>query len=281
MIISMAAFASADAMVKLATSATSVGLAMMVMGGGGGLIFLLICLRSGTRVVSPIFLHPVIILRNITEAAAAFFIFQAFASSPLSTVAAVMQAIPLILTICAAAFLGERVGPRRWLAVAIGFVGVMIIIQPGGEQITWTDLYAVFGTICLAFRDLASRLAPKEATTPLLSFYAFMTLLPLGTLLNVLEGGVWVPSSNILGVMALMIVLAVLGYYCVTAAMRIGEVSSVSPLRYTRLPFAALIGYWIFADVPDLATVIGSVLVVGSGLFVMLREAQLSRQTDS
>ncbi len=276
MIMGMATFAGADAMIKLSSSDTTTGLIMITMGLAGGSIFLALCVASGTAVLSRLFFNPVILLRNLFEVAAAFFLFQAFALNELSTVAAILQAIPLILTILAAVFLNEKVGPRRWTAVAIGLLGVLIIIRPTGAGIGWTDLLAVLGTLFLALRDLASRLAPPEASTPLLSVYAFMLLVPTGAMLNFTQGGAWHIAPGSWGPLSLMVVLSVTGYYCVTTAMRIGDVSAVSPLRYFRLPCAAILAYFLFSEVPDWQTILGATLVVGSGLFVMLREAQLS-----
>jgi drug/metabolite transporter (DMT)-like permease len=165
------------------------------------------------------------------------------------------------------------------VAVAIGMIGVMIIIRPTSEGLGWTDLLAVFGTIFLALRDLASRLAPAEASTPLLSLYAFSSLVPLGVFLNWQRGAEWAVAPESILPLALMILLSVVGYYCVTAAMRVGDVSAVSPLRYFRLPFASIIAFFLFSEVPDSATIFGATLVVASGLYVMLREAQLSRAT--
>ena len=276
MIMGMATFAGADAMVKLSASQTPTGLVMMTMGAAGGLIFWGICRLTGTSVLSRLYFHPVILLRNIFEAAAAYFLFQALAQIELSKVAAVMQAIPLILTILAAAVLKEHVGPRRWAAVGVGLLGVMIIIRPSTEGIVWTDLLAVLGTVFLALRDLASRLAPSEASTPLLSLYAFLSLLPVGAFLNWSTDGVWHIASDSYAPLGLMVLLSVAGYYCVTTAMRIGDVSAVSPLRYFRLPCAALLAFILFSEVPDWHTILGAALVVVSGLFVMLREAQIS-----
>ncbi|WP_370231418.1 DMT family transporter [Cognatishimia sp.] len=277
MIVGMATFAGGDAMVKLSASATPTGLVMMTMGLAGALVFFTACRISKTRIWSPLFFHPVIFIRNIFEAAAAYFLFQALALVDLSKVAAVLQAIPLLLTLMAAVFLKERVGPRRWIAVGVGLLGVMIIIRPTTEGIDGTEFLAVLGTISLALRDLTSRLAPPEASTPLLSFYAFSTLVPMGAILNYSSGDVWAIDPSTYGPLALMILFSVTGYYCVTMAMRLGDVSAVSPLRYFRLPCTAALGYLLFDEIPDMYTIAGAILVVGSGLFVMLREAQLGR----
>ncbi len=278
MVLGMACFASADALIKMASQSLPSGVVLTVMALGGSTLFLAICLYQGTRVVSPLFFHPIVMLRNLAEVGAAICLFLAFAWSPLSTVSAIMQALPLVLTLTAAVLLKERVGPRRWTAVLLGLVGVLIIIRPTPDTFELATLMALAGTVSLALRDLTSRLAPSEASTPLLSFYAFFALIPAGIVMALFEEEPSPWTWPLVTMHAGIILFAFTGYYLVTIAMRVGEVSAVSPLRYTRLPFAALLGFFIFSEIPDLWTTLGSVLVIGSGLYVMLREAQLKRR---
>lgn len=278
MIVGMATFAAGDAMLKLSSQSTPTGLVLITMGGSGCVIFFTVCVLSGNKVFSRLFFHPIVMLRNLFEAAAAYFLFQALALTELSTVAAILQAIPLILTLCAAVFLRETIGPRRWIAVAIGLLGVLIIIQPSSEGLKWADILAVLGAVSLALRDLASRLAPAEATTPLLSTYAFSMLVPVGIIVNLSDAAPWHIPPEAYTPLVLLVAFSVTGYYCVTTAMRVGDVSAVSPLRYFRLPFATVLAIILFSETPDTATILGAALVVGSGLFVMLREAQIARR---
>ncbi|MDC0737323.1 DMT family transporter [Cognatishimia sp. SS12] len=277
MLIGMACFSSADGIIKFLSVSISKGQIMTCMGLAGAVVFYLLCRRKGTTVRDAVFFHPVLIIRNIAEIVAALAIFTALSLAPLSSVAAILQAVPLVITLCAAWGLKEKVGPRRWAAIIVGFIGVLIIVRPNSGSLDVALLLAVLGMVSLSIRDLASRLAPPEASTPLLSFYAFSGLIPTGLILSALTDGFDPINGTAALILLAMSALALTGYLCVTIAMRIGEVSAVSPLRYARLPFAAVVGFLLFAEVPDAATLFGSALVIGSGLFVMLREAQISR----
>jgi len=277
MILAMMCFATADGMIKLLAQSITKGQIMIFMGLGGTIVFGIMCVQARTQVFSKLFFDPVILTRNIAEVVAAICLFTAFTALPLSTVAAIIQAVPLVITMTAAFMLKEKVGPRRWAAVIIGFIGVLIIVRPEAGKIEPALLFAVIGTLALAVRDFASRLAPTSASTPLLSFYAFCALMPAGLGLSYFtEGFVAIVQADVWK-LVIMNVFALGGYFCVTQAMRIGEVSAVSPLRYSRLPFAAIIGYILFTEIPDVPTLLGSALIIGSGLFVMIREAQIKR----
>lgn len=277
MIIAMACFATADGIIKFIAQSISKGQIMACMGAVGAVVFYLLCHRARTSVWSSLFFNPVLIARNIAEVIAALSIFTALTLAPLSSVAAIIQAVPLVITVAAAILLNEKVGLRRWAAVAIGFIGVLIIVRPDADGLDFALILALLGMLSLSIRDFASRLAPPEATTPLLSFYAFLGLIPAGLILSITSEGFQPIGVSTALHLLIMNVFALGGYFCVTKAMRIGEVSAVSPLRYTRLPFAALVGYVLFAEIPDMATLTGSALIIGAGLFVMLRESQIKR----
>lgn len=279
MVVAMACFASADGLIKLLSETISRGQVMFFMGIGGALALWGLCRLQRVPIVSTAFLSPVVVVRNVSEVTGAISIFTALALAPLSTVAAILQAVPLIITLCAALFLKEVVGPRRWTAVILGFVGVLIIIRPTPDGLDPALLLALLGAVALSVRDLFARFVPKEVPTSLLSFYAFGVTGIAGVILALLTEGFQPVSAGVLWQTLAMIGLAVGGYLCVTTAMRIGEVSAVSPFRYTRLPFAVLVGFILFSETPDAPTLFGSALIIGSGLYVMLREAQISRQS--
>ncbi|MFY0595872.1 MAG: DMT family transporter [Cognatishimia sp.] len=277
MVLAMMCFATADGMIKLLAQSITKGQIMFFMGLAGAIIFGMMCLRVKSPIFTRLFFHPVLLARNIAEVIAALSIFTALSLLPLSTVAAIIQAVPLVITTSAAFLLKEKVGPRRWTAVIIGFIGVLIIVRPDTDGLNIGLILALVGTLALSVRDFASRLAPKQASTPLLSFYAFCALIPAGLGLSFLAEGFAPIDMPTVWTVLLMNVFALGGYFCVTNAMRLGEVSAVSPLRYSRLPFAAIVGYILFTEIPDAPTLLGSALIIGSGLFVMIREAQIKR----
>lgn len=268
----MLAFAIADAWIKVASQTLPTGEIMMLMGLGGSIIFGLIAARRGDRIFTAAILNRSILLRAMGEMVGTVGMITALALIPYSTTAAITQAIPLAVTMGAALFLGEHVGWPRWTAIGVGFVGVLLIIRPGLEGFDPNSVFAVIAVLGLSVRDLATRTAPRLITTPVLSAYAFFVLIPTGLGLLLFSGGATtldlLHSTYLVGI----VVMAVLGYWAITAAMRMGDVGAITPLRYTRIVFALVISVALFGEKPDTLTLIGTAIVIISGLFTIYRE---------
>ncbi|WP_300514948.1 DMT family transporter [Aliiroseovarius sp.] len=278
MVLAMGFFALGDMTIKWAAEAMPLGQVLLLLGSGGGLVFATMTRLQRHRVVTRDFLHRGVILRNVAEIAGTFCIFTALARTELSLTAAILQATPLAVTLGAATLLGEHVGWRRWTATLVGFAGVLIIMRPGLDGFDPNSLWAVAAMIGLALRDLATRLVPAGMPTMRISTYGMSMLAPTGAVL-LLSGQDWVPmgSAN-WGLMALMVTVGVLGYHAITAAMRVGEVSAVSPFRYSRMVFALALAVFVFGERPDAWTLIGTAVAIGAGLYSFLREARLTRK---
>lgn len=276
MLIGMATFAATDSTIKFASQTLPIGQVMAILGTIAAVFTLIICMRRGESVFSPIFFDRFVILRNSAEVIGTAGLMLALATSPISTVSAIQQAMPLMVTLLAVLFLKEPVGWRRWSAIFVGLLGVLIIIRPSASGIGTSALFALVGAIGLSVRDLGSRLAPKNASTPLLSFYAFFVLIPCGIIWALLDGGFKPVTGPLLCILLFGGVTAVLGYLGATYAMRNGEVAIVSPIRYSRLLFAAAIGWIVFGEIPDQPTIIGGMLVIAAGLYAMWRETRLN-----
>lgn len=191
--------------------------------------------------------------------------------TPLSSASAILQATPLVVVMGAAIFFKEQVGWRRWLAVLIGFIGVLLILRPGVEGFESASLFAVLGTLGFAGRDLATRAASPVLSHMQLGIYGFFILIPTGMIMMPYTGGfVWPDTASSFKVLG-AIVFGVIAYYSLTVAMRTGEVSVVTPFRYTRLIFALIVGVIIFSEQPDAATLFGSFIIVLSGVYSLLR----------
>ena len=160
----------------------------------------------------------------------------------------------------------------------MGFIGVLLIIKPGLDGFQSASLLAVIGVAGLALRDLSTRVIPSGVSSMQLSSYAFVTLILTGVIILAFRGTITPPSPTNYLYLAGAIFFGVLGYYAIVAAMRIGEVSAVTPFRYTRLIFSLIIGILIFHEQPDLLTYIGAALIIGSGFYSILRERRLARQ---
>lgn len=276
MVFAMAAFAIEDMFIKYLATDISTGQILMMLGFGGALFFGLLALRRGARLFSRDLLLRPVLLRNLGEVIGTMGFVTAIALTPLSSASAILQATPLAVTLGAALFLGETVGWRRWSAILVGFAGVLLIIRPGLDGFQPASLFAVQGVIGLAMRDLATRATPDRIGAMQLSAYAFATLVPTGlVLLLVQDHGLVDPNPVQWGQLTGAMLLGLMGYYAIVAAMRTGEVSVVTPFRYSRLIFAIVIGVWVFGERPDALTLIGAVLIVASGLYTLLREARI------
>jgi drug/metabolite transporter (DMT)-like permease len=271
MVFAMAAFAVEDMFVKSAAKTLPVGEILILFGIGGTLIFILLTLLKGDGILHREIVSKSIIIRAVCEITGRLFYTLAIALTPLSSASAILQATPLVVVMGAAIFLGEKVGWRRWLAIGIGFIGVLMILRPGMEGFEPASLFALLGTLGFAGRDIATRAAPPVLSNMQLGVYGFCVLIPTGAILVPFTGGLVLPdfttSLEVLGI----IVFGVTAYYFLTCAMRTGEVSVVTPFRYTRLIFALIIGLVVFSERPDFMTLLGSIIVVLSGIFSLLK----------
>jgi drug/metabolite transporter (DMT)-like permease len=200
---------------------------------------------------------------------------------PLANTAAIFQALPLVITLAAALFFGEPVGWRRWLAIAAGFIGVLIIVRPGLAGFTQFSLLALVSVLFSALRDLATRRIPPQIPSMFITLLTTVTVTTAGAIVLTPLGG-WRPLSGAnIALLALAAVLVLIGYQCVIMAMRSGDISAVAPFRYTALLWAMLLGYLIFGDVPDVPMIAGASIIVLSGLYTFHRERVRGRTTAS
>lgn len=275
MVAAMAGFAVEDMFLKSVAASLPVGQILMIFGAGGMMGFALLAMRRGERILHPAILSPAILIRCLFEVAGRLFYTLAIALTPLSSASAILQATPLVVVMGAALVFGERVGWRRWAAIAVGFAGVLIILRPGLDGFTPLSLLAVLGMLGFAGRDLATRAAPPVLSNLQLGVYGFAMMVPTGALLLAVSGGAVLPSALAAGQLAAATGIGVLAYYALTSAMRIGEVSVVTPFRYTRLVFALILGATVFGERPDAATLLGSAVIVTSGIYTLLRSRRV------
>ncbi|HEX6993701.1 MAG TPA: DMT family transporter [Gammaproteobacteria bacterium] len=274
MVAAMAGFALEDVLIKQMASALPIGQVLALIGCGGTLVFGTLSRVNGRRVITRDALSRLIVLRNVGEVVGSVTFVAALALTTLSSASAILQATPLAVTLGAALFLGEPVGWRRWTAVAIGFVGVLLIIQPGLAGFTPASLLAVVAVAALAMRDLCSRVVPADIASTQLAAWAFMSLVPagLGTMLAMGTPPVLLSAPDAARLGAVFVVSG-LAYYALVAATRIGEVSAVVPFRYTRLVFALILGRVVFGEHPDPLMLSGAGLIVGTGVYTIWRSA--------
>jgi drug/metabolite transporter (DMT)-like permease len=212
---------------------------------------------------------------SLEAALAALFLF-ALPHIPLADMTAIQQATPIILTILSAVVLKETVGWRRWAAVAGGFVGVLLVIQPTAQGI---DIYALSALACaalVAVRDIVTRGIDPKIPTQLITFTTTATVMLLGAAGASLE--TWVPvSAYTLALLAGSAVLVTGANVFIIRAFRGAEVSVVAPFRYSGVLWAVLLGFLIWGHIPNTLAVAGTAILVASGLYIMHRETMNRR----
>jgi len=259
-------FAVSDAIIKLLTVRYPTGQILFSRGVVAVLLIaLLLCLRLPGAIRLP-WRDPATWLRSACELGVALCYFQALRALPLAEATAVLFVFPVLLTALAALVLRERVGPRRWAAVAVGLLGVLIIVRPGTAAFDPAALWALAAATFIAARDLVTRWVRPAVRTEAV---ALMTtgLTTLASLLTAPFG--WVPLEGLgaLGFAASAILVSI-AFLCLVAGTRTGDVSFTAPFRYVTVPLSFLLGFLIWGQLPDGYVLFGSALVVAAGLTV-------------
>ena len=278
MVLSMAGFAINDALVKSLGDSLSTS---QLLGVRGLMVSFLIGLVLWQRGLLPRWkeaLIPMVGLRATMELGAAYCFLAALVQLPFASVSAILQALPLVVTLGAALVFREVVGWRRWSAIAVGFVGVLIIIRPGTSGFAPASLWVVVSVFFAAARDLSTRALPASLPSLLVTAVTAMLIAVFG-LVSVTLTGDWVPLElHHVKVLALASVFLFVGYQFIVLAMRTGDVAYVVPYRYSNLLWSIFLGFLFFGEVPDGYTILGSSIVIAMGLFTLYRELVRARQ---
>ncbi|MCW4256110.1 MAG: DMT family transporter [Candidatus Thiodiazotropha taylori] len=270
MVISMACFAIEDALIKSVTQSIPAGQILTVFGLGGTLVFALVASLSGQHLLTKEAFSRPMQTRILFEVIGRLFYVLALAYTTLSSTTVILQAAPIFVVLGAALFFHEKVGWRRWIAIFIGLLGVVVIVRPGSESFSILSLFALLGMLGFAGRDLASRAAPSTLGVSILGFYGFVSIVLAGLVISAWQRLPFVfpdPTTalNLLGT----VLFGVIAYSGLMKAMRTGEVSAVTPFRYTRLLFGVSLGVLIFAEPLSRPVVVGCCLIVISGLVIL------------
>jgi drug/metabolite transporter (DMT)-like permease len=271
MVAAMAAFAVEDMFLKAAAASLPVGVVLMLFGAGGAVGFAALALARGEPLWHPAMASRGVALRAAAEVTGRLGYTLAIVLTPLSAATAILQATPLVVVAGAALFFGERVGWRRWSAILAGFVGVMVILQPAPGSFVPASIFAVIGMAGFAARDLATRAAPRALSNRQLGLCGFVVLVPTGAALWAWTGGAVPADVRAFGYLAAGTVVGVAAYSGLTAAMRVGDVSVVTPFRYSRLLFGMGLGVVVFGESLSPTTLLGSAIVLAAGLYTLAR----------
>ncbi|MCQ0969822.1 DMT family transporter [Paracoccus sp. TK19116] len=278
MVLSMGFFALEDMVLKLLGGRMPVGQVLMMAGTLGLALYWALMAARGRPLWSRDLLHPAVMLRNLGEGLAAITFVTALVTGDLSSASAILQALPLTITLGAALFLAEPVGWRRWLSILAGFAGVLLIVRPGAAAFQPASLLAVVAVLALTLRDLATRRIPDRVSSDALTASAFGAVVPAGLILFLIQRQpavmpqpadlAWLLAGSLVGLSA---------YLAMVVSMRFAPIATIAPFRYSRLVFAMLVGIVVFSERPDAITWLGAAVIVGSGIYAMWRETRLSR----
>ncbi len=218
-----------------------------------------------------------IAVRSVAEMGATVLFLSALMHMPLANLSAIMQALPLVVTLAAALMFGETIGWRRMLAILIGFVGVVIIIRPGPQGFDAWSLMGLGAVACVVVRDLATRGLSATVPSVTVAIWAAATVTVMGFAVTTAEG--WHPLDwRETALVSAAGIALLFGNLFAVMVMRVGEIGFVAPFRYSALLWAIFFGWLVFNTLPDTLTLFGAGLVVMTGVFTILRERQLVRR---
>lgn len=268
----MAAFAVNDALVKLVARAAPVGEVIFLRGlfTLGFLLVALFVLGQVHRIGMAA--RPLIGLRSVLDGAASALFVAALVHMNIAELSAVVLTSPLLMTAMAVFLYREDVGWRRWAAICVGLIGMLCIVKPApGEFDVWA-LAGLGAAAASASRDLITRRLDPAVPALAVSFAGSVGVTLSGLVLG--AGETWRPmSASEIGLIAASSLFISIGTYLLVLAFRGVEISVVAPFRYTLLIWAGLAGFLVFGERPDLIAAAGAVLIVGSGLYTLHREA--------
>lgn len=221
---------------------------------------------------------PLEVLRALILLGATISNFIAVKYLPLTVTGSIVFAMPLILTALSGPFLGEHVGWRRWLAIMIGFSGVLIIIRPGGADFHWAMLLSLSSTIFYAFYNILTRKLAGVDSSFTQQIYS-STIAMICVTPFAFAGWVW--PADVAGWVAFvgMGIFGGIGHLLVSIAHRLAPASTLAPFIYPQIIFMSLASWFVFSQAPDISIFIGAPIVVASGLYIWLREKQLARKS--
>ncbi|WP_427026014.1 DMT family transporter [Aureimonas ureilytica] len=272
----MACFSLNDLMVKLLSASMEAPQIMALRGLLVSSLLIALALHRGALRSLGALRHRTVFLRTLADILTTVSYISALKHLPLGNASAIFQALPFTITIGAALFLGESVGWRRWAAIAVGFVGVLVILRPTGDGFNTYALWVLVSVVFAAMRDLVTRRMPTTISSLQVATVTSIAVALTG--LTMLPAVGWAPVTALNWLTLLFAAFAIgTGYILIVASMRVGDMSFVAPFRYTILLFAMLLGALVFGERPDAFELLGSAIVVASGAYTIHREG-LSRR---
>lgn len=277
MALGMAGFAVNDTITKSFSGELGIGQINLLRGVVASCLVYLLARRLGhMRRIGNLF-QPLIVLRSLGDIAATYLFLTALFHLPIANATAILQVLPLALTLFAALLLREKIGWRRLTAILIGFAGVLIVVRPGMLGFNAYSFYALASVFACVVRDLSTRQMRAELPAMFITFSASISVTIMGAVLCLFEP--WQPVElHHVTLLSLAAAVLLVGYFGVISSMRIGDIGFVTPFRYFVLLFATINGMLFFGEFPDALTWIGSAIIVATGIYTLYRERVVHRQ---
>jgi len=268
MIGAMACFVVNDALVKYASQTMPATQLIFIRGVMATLLVLAVVQAVGaTRRIREIARGWVAVRAGVDAVGTVLFLVSLF-HLPLANATAINMTSPLVITVLAALFIGERIGRPRWLAVGAGFLGVVLVIQPTAEGFNGYSLVCLLSTVFLAVRDIVTRRVHVAVPSILITLSNTVAVMTLAGILSLFEG--WRPFTAFeIGLLAVAAAFLATAYFLVVIGTRHGDLSLVAPFRYTALLFATIMGFVVWGDTPNGLAWCGIALVIASGIYVL------------
>lgn len=266
------AFVLNDAIVKLLSAELPSGEIIVVRGVLATAMLIVGVVAMGAMRPLSVLFTPMMLLRLISAAAATTFIVISLRTVPLAIVNTVLQVTPLAVTAGAAIVYGEKVGLSRWMAALTGFLGVVLIVKPGGGNLGTAAYVVLIALVCTTMRDLTTRGLERGIPSIFVAAASAAAVLFSGFLVAPFDTAWVVPGARAWGLMTVSAACLFVANILIITALRTGEIAVVAPFRYVAAPLSILLGYWWWGDIPDGLAFVGIALVIGAGLYTLHRE---------
>ena len=278
------AFVTGDMLVRLSAAGLSVSQIMVVRGAISVSIVLAIMAATGVLHELRGLANRMVAGRSLVEVVSTTVFITALPHLPLADVTSIVSAAPLIMTAMIVMLGLQVVGWRRWAAIVIGFIGVLLVVQPTGAGIGWPALLLILCATMVAVRDLFSQRMPPGISTLVVTLATLLFVTVFGGVLALFQPWRW-PTPKEMAWLTAAACCIIIGNFFIVRAFRASDPTVVTPFRYVSILFSAIFGFLVWGDIPNTLAAIGAVLIIGSGVYtiwrerVRAREATLKRQT--
>ncbi len=275
----MAGYVINDALIKKAAEGVPLFQAIAIRGLFVVALLATIAIRNGATRDLGRFLTRPLLVRISMESIGTVLYLSALTRAPLAGLTAVLQIVPLAVTFVAARLLRERVKQYRIVSLAVGFIGVLIIIRPSSDDFNPWFLVGLVVVITIVIRELATTRIPANTPSVIVSLCTAVAISAIGILGSLVDGWSSVSAPD-LSLLAGAAAFLSVGYLASVITVRTGELSFSAPFRYTVMIFAIVLQIAVFGEVPDALTFLGTALIAGAGLYVFRRETRVIRVPD-